>query len=364
MIFRPRRSRLFSGFAVAGLVLAGGGTGVRSTGAYEFLIDLELESQIAGRHLVVSGREELPRWDPRYWGPGAPLYVVVRDDPRWLTMFPSMEAVREQVAVAVDEWSRVESADIRWSVREERDPWGRNIYVELSDHRGPYAERWASERGIIRCTVVNSVRENVSDAARFLRLFRGSMRHELGHCLGLWHSPYHSTAWELDRWLETPWGKRGVMAPVGLADDWAPSLDDRVGASLLRPAPLWLESVGSIYGTVLGEGFPVGRHVIVLATRLHPDGAVRDGGVTRITGQHGDYWIGGLSPGKWLLMVRPLASGNWNPATFVSKGYGLRQPTLGIATMVHLTPIEVRAGEATGPVVLRVRGSDYARYPP
>ena len=348
--------RLLAGVAVTAAMLAGSGPGGRPAAAYEFLIDVDYERQVAHRNLVVSGREELPRWDPRWWAPGTTLPVLVLDDPLWLTAFADMEAVREMVAEALDEWSRIESADILWSVREvrevreERDSLRRSLHVTVGERGGPSAAVMSDGRGIVDCTVYLRMRAESS-----LMSFQTTMLHELGHCLGLWHSPgYPGYWWFGSQGFQMPWREEGIMEAGGGYRHL--STDDHVGASLLRPAPSWIETVGSIYGTVLGEGFPVARHVNVLAMKLHPDGAVRDG-VTRLTGRHGEFWIGGLEPGTWFLMVYAFRHFD-DSRPYHPKPYGLTEPTLSIPDMIHLTSIEVRAGETTGPVVLRVRDGD------
>ena len=132
----------------------------------------------------------------------------------------------------------------------------------------------------------------------------------------------------------------------GPSYDGSLGYSERIGASLLRPAPGWLGTTGAVYGTVLSGDIEAGRtRVFLMFARIGSDG--RPGQpVTRISNWQGQFVVEGLDPGKYVVVVY----GTWfNPWGGVASVH----PT------VRLEAVEVRAGERTGPLVLTVRHRDY-----
>ena len=70
---------------------------------------------------------------------------------------------------------------------------------------------------------------------------------------------------------------------------------ERVGVSLLRPAPGWLASTGGIYGTVVNSDLEPGRRrANLLFARIGFDGVPRDA-VIRLTDERGWFAVEGLA---------------------------------------------------------------------
>ena len=125
------------------------------------------------------------------------------------------------------------------------------------------------------------------------------------------------------------------------------SLDYRIGASLLRPMPGWVESTGRILGTVLTENGDPARYVSVLATRRNNEG-IMTGGVKRFTDSYGQFAIDGLQPGTYFLYIYPIEA-------HTNLHGELPNATVEIRHTARLTPITVRAGDTTPPEVVTVR---------
>ena len=303
---------------------------------------------LPGRVLSSARPERLQlqnQWDPVVWGPGETLPVAVVEDPRWLAGFRDFRELRDTASAALADWSSIETADIRWEVR---DPDDSPITISIDEHRG--ATGYASiryrttEKGslIEGCHIIRtSLGFDRQDADPYMRNF---IRHELGHCLGLHHSnPYPS-----DYFQGTMFGDEDNYRVSLWRDDTAVlSLDARIGASLLRPTPGWVETTGRIIGTVLAENGDPARYVSVLATRRNHEG-IMTGGVKRFTDSYGQFAIDGLQPGTYFLYIYPIEA-------YTNLHGELPNATVEIRHTARLTPITVRAGHTTPPEVVTVR---------
>ena len=183
--------------------------------------------------------------------------------------------------------------------------------------------------------------------------------HPLGHTLGLGHAATFpvfascpgtidacgrvngnldywravSGAWQLD-----PIMSYGVSGSLSFLDGGAAlRLDDKIGASLLRPKPGWLETTGAIAGSVRTDDGPV-PFVHVWAVR--PDGHGLMDGVGSFADRNGDFLIQGLPPGDWILIAHPDLSWVANPRFFFERQGELTDEML-------LYPVRARAGQTT-----------------
>ena len=323
--------------------------------------------------LPVSG--SAARWDSASWGSRDTLQWVIADDPGWTSSWesvtpegetraedPPFRRAREAapfVAQALAAWTAVRSADIRWEVAgveegpgDARD--GRSMVTALTaeDFGHPestraYAALWLTRRGaewrLVECDVVLR-----SSSAAVLRsedpASLATLIHEFGHCIGLAHAEAHSI-WEglhgaVSAWEETPKMSYGVEVTNHL------TLDDIVGASLLRPAGSWGRSVGSISGRV-DVGRNAARFVPVLAARL--TGGDVGPGVSAFTDERGRFLIEGLVPGDYLISAGPMLLYGAHSELLA------RGATLDVRDGFRLDPVSVRAGTESGGVTVALQ---------
>ena len=333
--------------ALACVVLPLSGSGARITEAYAIL-----EKRIAGFGLYGAGEEWKLRWDAAVWAPGTTLTVAVPDDPRWLasSRFRSMEEVREEVSESLRQWEDIATADIRWRVGTTIGEEAAAVQIELREGLTRGASVFVS---VVRANeaVIDLCKVRIDPGVLDSQSVRYLLVHELGHCLGLGHPPPHLN----DGYFFHPRGYDGpsmwdydpVMSYGRRAPDIRLMISDRIGASLLRPAPGWLKRTGSVYGTVLGTDPAAGNREdrgasVVLIARVGLDGTPGNA-VTRYTNLWGQFVIEGLTPGNYVLMVAGTQPdpGHW----FV--------PNI-IWETVLLRPVAIRAGERKGPLVLTV----------
>ena len=343
--------------ALVGLLLLAGG--LRMAAGYR----LGATENVIGPFLFGEGEQHKRGWDPEVWGPGTTMTVSVPDDPRWIETFDyfeSMADVRHLVSEAAALWSGIGTADIRWEVGQSPVAGEAGIVVVIKDLPEDWPFRgWARGRSkrnagiwqVEGCEVVLDDREDNG-----LEITRRGMRwffaHELGHCVGLsHHAEYPNLSWLGLRYrtLASMWGGSSIMGvpfDAGWVGAGALQPTERIGASLLRPAPGWLESTGAIYGTVLGADFGSEMAGVgLLAARVGLDGRPRDA-VTRVTNLWGQFTVEGLAPGEYVLMLNGFGldsyGENWVGAARIHK-------------TIRLDPVRVRAGGRTGPIVLTAR---------
>ena len=327
------------------LVLALGALAAAPAGAYRFL-----------GHGKAS-------WDPGIWPPGGTLSVTVVDSPGWYegpSGFDEIAEVRRFVQQVLDVWARIPTADIRWEVVEviSRAEWserrnnssrsGLSIGVNTTGSRpgGAYLfSKPGSPSALLGCYAEIVVPRNT--------LFEAFV-HEVGHCLGLAHAELLSEEWlEYGRmapdfpsyWRYDPVMSYGVR---GSSVEDVLTADDMIGASLLRPAPGWLETTGRIVGRVtLPDGTPA-NGAYVLATRLlEPEEASYSVGV--FAEPTGYFEIGGLAPGDYQLLVRsPTGRGNQHLLRPTKPMYSVSPDpdvALDLRQALRAAPVRVRAGE-------------------
>ena len=128
--------------------------------------------------------------------------------------------------------------------------------------------------------------------------------HEIGHLLGLGHSALGET--ELQGTGRSIRGKRAVMFPIayppGNIEDRTLEADDVAGISDVYPTPAFTSDTGAISGRVTrsGAGGIFGAHV----TAFNLTTGTLTGGFSLT--QTGDFVIGGLLPGLYVVRAEPL----------------------------------------------------------
>ena len=345
------RSRKFECFAIA-CVLSWLGPWTGTAPGYVFL---EYSYYRAG---FATSERPPSMWSPDTWAPGQVLSITLIDSPVWARHFGSTAAAARYLNEEIlDAWSRIETADIRWKIgriASEDEP--RDILTEsyvLVDE-GSYGAAVFDSGRIVSCQVsLNDFLLSVSESSleRDELVRRTLARHEFGHCLGLHHAGvYAPRNWNGrdDSVVPMPaYWKGDPLMSYGYYWDGALTADDRVGVSLLRPRPGWIERTGSILGHVSVNDGEDARHVHVLATRLGRDGSPAES-VGALTDVSGDFVIAGLPPGDYVLIVRPIVRG---PAYY----RWFRSPTEDILNSFLAHPITVRAGMRARFISLVVR---------
>lgn len=360
---RTRRCVLF---ALA--VLVAWAAGPRPSQGYRFVYDHGRDFAYRVGHRF-RGIQDRLTWDPASWPPGGTLTFVLVDSPDWEV---ELGVVREAAEEALAVWSRLATADIRWEL-------GRTASVD--ENLGNASRITPThEAGLLPTTHVGieGATLNVGETLRTIDycnvvvgpdttrygqdLLKWVLVHELGHCLGLHHPeeslPAHWRAQaDFEGGYEPPfgWSRQPVMARGFYDASPGLTLDDRIGASLLRPKAGWIERTGTIWGNVLVEGEPAPL-VHVLATRLGPDGAPLES-VGRFTDSRGEFVIEGLPPGDYALLARPITGGDLlHPVLFTR----IPLSSLHLRTAFRTAPVSVAASEVAGPITLTMRPDERA----
>ena len=169
--------------------------------------------------------------------------------------------------------------------------------------------------------------------------------HELGHLLGLGHSAIGET--EVNGAGRRVLASGSVMFPIampaGSISDRALQADDVAGLlDLYAAAPAG--EVGSIQGRVTKSGRAVyGAHVVA----FHLDSGALVGGFA--LGDDGNFVIGGLSPGPYILRVEPLDDAD------VESFFAPARVDIDFGVTFAPKVVVVQAAGSTAPLAIEVR---------
>jgi len=153
---------------------------------------------------------------------------------------------------------------------------------------GPNGQFFPASRSLMR------LRKDYSTQPSYLEAFFLTVAHEFGHTLGLQH--------ELTGSLMSTQTTRGVTKSKPL------TADDIAGISVLYPAKSFLQSTGSISGTVRLNGTGVNLASVVAISVAGP-------AVGTLTNPDGTFRMDGIPPGQYYIYAHPLP-----PAAFGQNG--------------------------------------------
>ena len=348
-----RPSRVIPPLVLAALLFSGAGADSYRFVANDMYVN---EDDFTSRAAV--------RWDPAVWGPGETLEWVIAAEPGWTSAWefegqegPALFATPEEalpiIATALAAWENLETADIRWTVTgvEQVEGFVRDghntvtVQSEIYGQAKPWMrlvnDEWKMEECDVRISplAMEGTLAGKPDDVIVLP-------HEFGHCLPLHHSGAFGDIARVLNVFPDSRGHPPVMALAFRAFSEL-TLDDAIGASLLRPAPGWLGATGAISGRITVEGKKA-LHVMVFAARMSGDGVQES--VSVMTEPDGDFTIEGLMPGVYFLR----ASSMIRPDAHPYYAYHLRSGAaiLDARDKILLDPVTVRAGRETAGIRL------------
>ena len=335
---------------------------------YHFFDDGRTDARIvAAEHAV--------RWSELVWAPGETLVFEVAPDPDFEVLFGSVEGVIPYLERALAMWADIGTADIELRVGGvvdvDRNPYRPKVFLNPETERaGGYAagwdriysgkwERFSCDIGLGReFTVIppDVAPEDVDDfRERQLEWAEYVLVHEMGHCLGLLHAGALSSTgrWDASGRLVHPGDPAMSYGYIGIPDGL--SADDFVGASLLRPAPGFAATTGSITGTLDLDGEPA-PYVQVWA--LPAGGDSLWDRIGAFSDHEGVFRIEGLEPGDYAVWALPIHR-------YDAQSHLIREdPPLDLDDTVLGRPVRVRAGSDTGDVRVSLRRGQTVRPRP
>lgn len=225
--------------------------------------------------------------------------------------------LRGAVERAAATWSAVSAANVRLSFQGMTNAPAEGVdgLNTIGFLNRPDLDRVLGSTSFMVDTVTGSIYEadiffnssflfSVSPAGQDNRVDLESLAlHELGHLLGLGHSAIGET--ELGGGRRRVLGTGAVMFPLALSAGAIANrmlmADDVAGLSDLYPNGASINDTGGIVGRVTRNGQGVrGAHLVA----FNPESGVLIGGFTM--GSDGDFVIGRLPPGPYILRVEPL----------------------------------------------------------